>query len=114
MSFVRKSTIATEILEDENKLEIANATRWNSQLKMIRSILAVDQVKLDSILDAPKLTMYERNVLSDLVEIFTPFEEATDFSQVQNHPSVGYVLPCICGLQHQLRGMNSRYNCSHS
>ena len=44
------------------ELEIANATCWNSQLKMIRSILAVDQQKLDSLQDAPKLTLYEKNI----------------------------------------------------
>ena len=32
VSHVRKSTIATEVLEGGKKLEIANATRWNSQL----------------------------------------------------------------------------------
>ena len=112
VSHVRKSTIATEILDDQKKLEIANATRWNSQLKMIRSILAVDQEKLDSISDAPKLTTYERKNLADLIEILTPFEEATDFSQTENQPSAGYVIPCICGLKHQLKSMITTYNCS--
>ncbi|KAI0215018.1 hypothetical protein LSAT2_032966, partial [Lamellibrachia satsuma] len=34
VNHVRKSTVATELLEGENKLQAANATRWNSQLKM--------------------------------------------------------------------------------
>ena len=93
VSHVRKSTIATEILEGEKKLEIANATCWNSQLKMICSILAADPQKLDALEDAPKVTLYERNILKDLIEILTPFEEATDFSQVDHHPAAGYVLP---------------------
>ncbi len=112
VSHVRKSTIATEVLEGEKKLEIANATCWNSQLKMIRSILAADPAKMDSIKDAPKLTQYERNIIKDLVEILTPFEEATDFSQIENHPSAGYVIPCIRGLLHQLETMTSKYNCA--
>ena len=33
VSFVCRSTIAAEVLEGEKKLEIANATRWNSNLK---------------------------------------------------------------------------------
>jgi hypothetical protein len=37
--FVRHSIHATEILEEEKRLQNANATRWNSQLIMIRSIL---------------------------------------------------------------------------
>ena len=95
MSHVRKSTVATEILEEEKKLQIANSTRWNSQLGMVKSILAIDPKKLDELQDAPKIMLYERNVLKDIIEILTPFEEATDFSQVQNHPSAGYVIPCI-------------------
>lgn len=79
---------------------------------MIRSILAVDQEKLDSISDAPKLTTYERKILADLIEILTPFEEATAFSQTENQPSAGYVIPCIRGLKHQLKSMITTYNCS--
>ena len=30
-----------------------------------------------------------------MVEILTPFEEATEFVQVGCVPSAGYVLPCI-------------------
>ena len=41
VSFVRKSHHASELLEKCNKLQLANATRWNSQLKMIRSVLQV-------------------------------------------------------------------------
>ena len=48
---------------------------------MIQSILPADQEKLNSIEGNPaKLTPYERNILNDLVEVLTPFEEATDFS----------------------------------
>ena len=110
MSHVRKSTVATEILEEEKKLQIANSTRWNSQLRMVKSILAIDPKKLDELQDAPKITLYERNVLNDIIEILTPFEEATDFSQVQNHPSAGYVIPCIRGLHHQLSNLQSKFN----
>lgn len=79
---------------------------------MIRSILAADPGKLDELVDAPKLTAHERSILKDLLEILTPFEEATDFSQIEHHPSAGYVLPCIRGLKHQLNSMASRYNSS--
>ena len=33
VSFVRKSVVASEMLEDEVRLQAANLTRWNSQLK---------------------------------------------------------------------------------
>ena len=52
---VRKSVNASEILESEKCLHAANVTRWNSQLKMIRSILRVSDEKLTS-LDTQTLT----------------------------------------------------------
>ncbi len=60
----------------------------------------------------PKLTLHDRNLLQDIVEILTPFAEATDFVQVGCVPSVGYVLPCIKGLQHHLKSMVSKYHSS--
>jgi hypothetical protein len=111
VSHIRKSTVATEALENEKALQLANATRWNSQLKMVRSILAIPPSKLDSV-EAPLLTPYERNIMQDLVEILAPFEEATDFVQVENFPSAGYVIPCIRGLKHQLSTMASRSHTS--
>ena len=101
VAHVRRSTIAKECLEGEKTLKLANATRWNSQLKMIQSILAIPSIKLDS-LDVPKLSTYERNLIKEVVEILTPFEEATDFAQIEDYPSAGYVLPCIRSLKHQL------------
>ncbi len=46
VSFVRKSTIATDILEGVNRLQTENCTRWNSQLAMIQSVLNVPKEKL--------------------------------------------------------------------
>ena len=79
---------------------------------MIRSILDARTEKLDSLPDAPKLMSYERSTLKDLIEILTPFEEATDFSQIENFPTAGYVLPCIRGLKHQVTRMTSKYHSS--
>ena len=110
VSFLRKSTIATDVLNGEKRPQACNATRWNSQLKMIRSILTIPDRKLAEVEDAPRLTAHERNLLCDIVEILTPFEEATDFAQLENIPPAGYVLPCIRGLRHQLQNMISKYH----
>ena len=109
VNHVHKSTVATELLADEPRLQPANATRWNSQMKMIRSVLKTSEEKLNQ-LDAPTLGAYERNILRDMAEILEPFEEATDYVQKQNSASSGYVLPCIRGLQYHLNEMNSKYN----
>ncbi|XP_065907752.1 zinc finger BED domain-containing protein 4-like [Dysidea avara] len=110
VSFVRRSTVAADVLKDETRLQADNTTRWNSQLKMIRSVLAVSDSVLSQLENAPKLTTHEKNLLQDIVEILTPFEEATEFVQVGCVPSAGYVLPCIRGLYHHIENMVSKYH----
>ena len=46
VSRVRHSTHVSDILEGERRLQANNVTRWNSQLKIIRSILSVSDEKL--------------------------------------------------------------------
>ena len=69
VNFVRKSiplVHASTILEDENRSQASNVTRWNSQLKMIRSILKVPEEKLNKIEYTLKLNAYERRVFKEL------------------------------------------------
>ena len=66
VSFVHKSIIAAEIFEGEKRLQSSVATRWNSQLVMIKSTLAVDKDKLNS-LDTTKLASYELNSLKNVI-----------------------------------------------
>ena len=46
---------------------------------------------------------YDQNILRDLMEILTPFEEVTDFVQVDCVPSAGYVLPPVKRLAHHMK-----------
>ncbi len=108
--FIRKSTIASDVLCDEIRPQADNITRWNSQLKMVKSVFSILENKLSELEGAPNLTTYDRNILQDIVTILTPFEEATEFVQVGCVPSAGYVLPCAVGLAHHLRVTTSRYN----
>ena len=110
VSFVRRSTVAADVLQHDKRLQACNSTRWNSQLKMIRSVLSVPESKLAELVEAPKLTSHERNILKDICEILTPFEEATDFVQTSCVPSAGYVLPCIRGLNHHMQAISSKYH----
>ena len=110
VSYVRKSTVAADVLRGEKRLQASNTTRWNSQLKMINSVLSVSESKLAELGEAPKLTSHERNILRDIMEILAPFEEATDFVQIGCVPSASYVMPCIRGLNHHVQGMVSKYH----
>ena len=44
---VHKSTIATDRLEGQVRMQAGNVTRWNSQVKMILTVPAVPAVRLD-------------------------------------------------------------------
>lgn len=44
---------------------------------------------------APKISNYERKMITALLEILLPFEEATDFAQTRHIPSPGYVIPAL-------------------
>jgi len=91
---VRKSVNASEILESDKHLQTANVTRWNSQLKMIWSVLRVPDEKLTS-LNTQTLTVHDRKVLEDLVEILTPFEMATHCVQGDNIVTSSMIVPCV-------------------
>ena len=49
VSHVRRSAHATDLLDGEKKLQAANATHWNSQVKMVRSILNMPADKLSTL-----------------------------------------------------------------
>ena len=108
VSYVRKSIRATEILEGEKRLQARVVTRWNSELKSIRSLLSIPSEKLQQ-LDCQQLTTYERGTLEDLVDILTPFEEATDFTQGQNVVTASFIIPCIKGLRASLNSLILKY-----
>ena len=54
--------------------------------------------------------MHERKILEDLVEILTPFQEATDFAQGENVITSSVVIPCIRGLHKSLESLSVKYN----
>ncbi len=106
VSHVRRSIHASEILEGEKKLQAANATRWNSQLIMIRSLLRALQDKLQQ-LGCPQLSKYEYNMLEELVDILTPFENATHLLQGDKVVTSSLVVPCVRGLTTQLNQLQA-------
>ncbi len=111
VSHVRHSIHASELLEGEKSLQPSNQTRWNSQLTMIRSILSIPESKLHALQAPQPLKSYDMNILADLVEILTPFEEATMLIQGEKCVSASHVIPCIRGLKSHLETMSSDYNC---
>lgn len=109
VTHARKSVHATDILEGEKRFQAYNATRWNSQLRMIRSVLGAPEEKLKQI-DVQKLTAYERKHLQELCTILTPFERVTDLVQQENNISKSLTEPMTIGLKHQLQQISSIYS----
>ena len=108
VSHVRKSIHSSELLESEKRLQTANATRWNSQLTMIRSVLRISKEKLDS-LDTHKLTVYDRKTLEDLIEILTPFETATQCVQGDQVVTSSMIIPCVRVLKSTMETLSHKY-----
>jgi len=107
---VRKSTIATDKLSVLKKTLSANViTRWNSQVKLVRSVLGIDEEVLNSLIPGHKLSHFDRSVLTELLDVMEPFEEATDYMQGELVPTIGYVIPCVIGLRAQLNLISPRY-----
>ena len=111
VSHVRKSTVSSEILESYRKLQAANATRWNSGLAMIRSLLRIPQDTLDQLDTTHKLSHHDRILLSELCDILSPFEAATDFTQGDKVVTATLVIPSVRGLRSQLQVISVKYNC---
>ena len=91
VSYVRTSIHSSEFLETEKRLQTPNATRWNSQLTTIRSLMNFPLENLNSLKTQQYLTTYDRNILQDL----TPFEKATLLIQGEKNVTGSLVIPCI-------------------
>ena len=96
--FVRNSVHATELLEEEGRLQAKVATRWNSEVKSVRSLLKVPAEKLQNV-SCSQLNAYHRTVLQEFVAILSPFEEATNLTQGQNILTSSLVVPVIRSLR---------------
>ena len=111
VNYIRKSTVASDHLDDFNRVQAANYTRWNSQIKMIRSLLKIPAEKLKQLDCDHQLSAYERSVLKDLVEILTPFEQATDEVQGEKYVTSSLVAPLARGLRLTIDSLQSKFNC---
>ena len=99
VSYVRKSTNASELLQDEKRIQAANSTRWNAQFYMLDSVLAVSEEKLNSLDCSHKLSIYGLKLFQELCTILQPFQEAT--LEIQRLPLVPLVLSVALTNQRQ-------------
>ena len=76
---------------------------------MIHSILAISPEKLDK-LDCIKLSSYERKTLQEIVDMLSPFESATHFTQGEKVVTASLVVPCVKGVKKKLASLAEIYN----
>ena len=77
---------------------------------MIKSVLKISEEKLAKASSDIQLSTHDRILLKDMVDILAPFQQATDFAQKQNSVSGSGVIPCVVGLECQLKALMSKYN----
>ncbi|RNA29590.1 zinc finger BED domain-containing 4-like [Brachionus plicatilis] len=98
---IHKTSFFVEILE-ELKLTVASAniTRWNSQLKMIKSVLKIPNPTLEKLCSKDidlKISQKDRVVPKDLFWLLEPFHDLTIDIQ-KDFGSISTVYPAFKGL----------------
>lgn len=88
------------------------ATRWNSTLIMIRSLIDLKEFVQDAlrspVIDRRDLDLneFEWEILANAVEILKPFDELTKDLSSQNYPSISKVIPSIVLVTKWLNNIN--------
>uniref|UniRef100_A0A224ZC45 Zinc finger BED domain-containing protein 4-like isoform n=1 Tax=Rhipicephalus zambeziensis TaxID=60191 RepID=A0A224ZC45_9ACAR len=102
---IRKSTADTEeVLNVAGlHLESHNATTWNSQLRMMRKLVTnfSSHSGFTETLHAckkAKLSKYDLMLATDLIELLSPVEEATELLQ-KRHDTAGLLLPALRNIE---------------
>ncbi|MBN3298439.1 zinc finger BED domain-containing protein 4-like [Amia ocellicauda] len=80
---------------------------WNVTLRQLKALVTFDYQKLCEVLEVgghkeSKFTEREWSQVKELVEILTPFGEATDLTQGEKVVTIGAVIPCVLSLNHHL------------
>ena len=109
VSHVRHSTVISDVFDGHCRLQQSNATRWNSSLNMVRSVLRVPDDVWKQIDYPGKLSAYELNMCSDYVEIMTIFEWATKMTEGNKVVTSSVVVPVIGGMEVELEALSQKY-----
>ena len=99
-----------EAFGEEVGIPAANATRWNSTLRQVSAVLALDNNKMSELLDSlehdsVKLSSREVGGLNELVKILDPFLQVTDETQAEKSVTISYVVPSVLRLHKHLSSM---------
>ena len=115
-SLLHTSTTFEEASEaefsDGKGIPSANSTRWNSTMRQIKAILALDHTKLSGLCATQWSNLVfsnrEWSLLKELADILAPFLEATDMTQGDKSVTISYVAPTVLALYSGLTKMEER------
>ena len=118
VTFFKSSTIAYAKLKEAQYsdrplgLKQECQTRWNSAFVMIQRILrtrdAISKVLLNTSKALLPLSADEVYVLEDLMQILSPFEQATLHTSSSSLLTVSMVIAIVCGLLHNLENLRAK------
>ncbi len=107
---VRHSALVSELLENDKKLVMSCATRWNTQLAMLRSVLQLPEDSLEKLDSDIRPSRYELKMMQEVLEILSPFETATKDTEGDNIVTASFVVIAIRGLRQQLEELYAKYS----
>lgn len=107
-----KSSKIADLLDDLHKrLNRINATRWNSEFFLIKSILSISKDDLESIasiMDNPiRFSNNDFTVLQEFVDVLEPFLEISLKCQAEEMVTASLVIPSIVHLLVHLRDIKN-------
>ncbi|KAK7896570.1 hypothetical protein WMY93_021895 [Mugilogobius chulae] len=90
----------------------AVSTRWNSTLCLVDTVTNLDLQTLNTLLETQGhkelcLSTTEWSHLNELVEVLSPFLQATDLTQGEKVVSISAALPCVLSLNSHLMVMQN-------
>ena len=109
---VRKSTIASPFLRQKGLvLRAQNATRWNSQLTMIESVLKNHSYvndALDLMVSTEKILDHDVLALNELVTVLKPFQEALLVVEGDKRVTASSICSIVVGLQKKFNAFSNQ------
>lgn len=118
VTYFKQSTIATAKLKEaqntnEPLLLIQDvSTRWNSAYAMVKRILQINEyvtLTLLKLRNGPSpITNEELDVLNDLSDLLSPFQEATLSVSTNTKVSVSLIIPVIAEIHHKMNQVNAQ------
>lgn len=116
--FSHKSSKMADVMEDMQKhIHRMNATRWNSELLLVKSIVSIGKTDLNLMSSmAGNSTRFSDNefvVLKEIIDILDPFQEISVQCQAETAVTASLVVPSVVHLLTHLRDiLNSLKFCA--